>query len=114
MRTTRRRLLRLPRPILRSSASAIFWLTTCPRSASRATNRGNRDETYPDPERARPEPLARQHHARPADLRHAQALHRRADGDRTHLEPDDFRPRDQEQRGLRRGDPPETRGGEVG
>ena len=33
------------------------------------------------------------------------ALHRRALGDRADLEPDDLRPRHQEQRGLRRGDP---------
>ena len=55
--------------------------------------------------RPRPEPLARQHHARPARQRHARALHRRALGDRADVEPDDLRPRDQEQHRLRRGDP---------
>ena len=55
--------------------------------------------------RSGPEPLARQHHARPAEQRHAQTLHRRAVGDRADLEPDDLRSRHQEQRRLRRRDP---------
>ena len=43
-----------------------------------------------------------------------QALHRRAVGDGAHLEPDDLRPRHQEQHRLRRRDPPEGQGGQVG
>ena len=44
-------------------------------------------------------------HARAARWRHAQALHRRAVGDRTDIESNDLRPRHQEQHGLRRRDP---------
>src|ERR1035441_7512481 len=35
-----------------------------------------------------PEPLARQHHSRPAEQRHAQTLHWRIIGDRADLKPD--------------------------
>ena len=42
------------------------------------------------------------------DERHAQALHRRVVGDRAHVESDDLRPGDQEQRRLRRRDPREA------
>ena len=48
--------------------------------------------------RPRPEPLARQHHARPPHDRHAPALHRRIVGDRAHVEPDDLRSGHQGQR----------------
>ena len=48
------------------------------------------------------------------DERHAQALHRRALGDRAHLQPDHLRPRHQEQLGLRRGDPRKVQAGQVG
>ena len=47
------------------------------------------------------------------DERHAQALHRRAVGHRAHLEPDDLRPRHQEQHGLRRGHPRRTGAGQI-
>ena len=46
------------------------------------------------------------------DERHARALHRRALGHRAHLEPDDLRPRDQEQHRLRRRDPRRARAGQ--
>ena len=49
-----------------------------------------------------------------AHQRHAQALHRRAVGHRADLEPDDLRPRHQQEHGLRRGHPREARGGQVG
>ena len=52
--------------------------------------------------RSRPEPLARQHHPRPADSGTLEALHRRALGHRADLEPDHLRPRHQEQQRLRR------------
>ena len=42
------------------------------------------------------------------------ALHRRVVGHRTHLEPHDLRPRDQEQRRLRRRHPQQAEGGQVG
>ena len=45
----------------------------------------------PQAARSRPEPVARQHHPRAADERHARALHRRVLGDRADLEPDDLR-----------------------
>ncbi len=58
---------------------------------------GNREAS-----RSGPEHLARQHHPRPAGQRDAATLHRRALGDRAHVQPDDLRPRHQEQRHLRR------------
>ena len=48
------------------------------------------------------------------DERHARALHRRAVGHRAHLEPDDLRSRDQEQRRLRRGHSQQAARGQVG
>ena len=66
-------------------------------------------ESDPTTAQSGPEPLARQHHARPARQRHAQALHRRALGDGAHLESDDLRPRHQEQHRLRRRHPREAR-----
>ena len=48
------------------------------------------------------------------DQRHAQALHRRAVGHGAHLEPDDLRPRHQEQHGLRRGIREKLREGKSG
>ena len=50
------------------------------------------DESNSSAPRPRPESLARQHHARPSHDRHAEAVHRRAVGDRAHLESDDLRP----------------------
>ena len=54
--------------------------------------------------RARPEPLARQHHPDDARRRHARRLHRRALGHRADLEPDDLRQGDRRRRRLRRPD----------
>ena len=51
-----------------------------------------------------PEHLARQHHARHARQRDVLALHRRAVGDRAHLEPHDLLPRHQEKHWVRRGE----------
>ena len=48
------------------------------------------------------------------ETRHARALHRRALGDRAHVQPDDLRPRHQEQLGLRRRHPEEGQGRQVG
>ena len=57
---------------------------------------------------------ARQYHARPAEQRHAQALHRRTVGDGAHLELHDLRARHQEQPCLRCDDPQEGQAGQVG
>ena len=48
------------------------------------------------------------------DERHARALHRRAVGHRADVEPDDLRSCDQEQHRLRRRDPQQAQGGQVG
>jgi transaldolase len=58
--------------------------------------------------------LARQHHSRSSDQRHAQALHRRTVDHRAHLQSHDLRPRHQEQRLLRRGDPQTVEAGKSG
>jgi transaldolase len=58
--------------------------------------------------------VARQHHARAAEQRHAAPLHRRALRHRADVEPDDLRPRDQGRRRLRRRDPQEGGGGRKG
>ena len=54
--------------------------------------------------RARPEPLARQHHPDDARRRHPEGLHRRALGHRADLEPLDLRQGDLRRRRLRRAD----------
>ena len=61
-------------------------------------------EDDPRARRARPEPLAGQHHPPPARQRHAGSLHRRAGRDRADLQPDDLRPRHRRHRRLRRRD----------
>ena len=72
------------------------------------------DESDPKTPRNGPEPLARQHHPRSADQRHAPPLHPGVLGHGAHLEPHDLRPRHQEQSRLRRRHPPEIEGRQVG
>ena len=71
-------------------------------------------ESDPKTPRYGPEPLARQHHPRSADQRHAPPLYRGVLGHGAHLEPHDLRPRHQEQPRLRRRHPPEIEGRQVG
>ena len=66
-----------------------------------------------EPARSRPEPLARQHHAQPVEAARS-PLHRRALGHGADLEPDDLRPRHQEQHRLRCRDPEQARQGKSG
>ena len=74
---------------------ARLRLSRCPGRRGRAgSDRKERHEGDSTASRSRPEPLARQHHPRAADQRHAEALHRRVLGHRAHLEPDDLRPCD--------------------
>ena len=75
--------------------------------------RAERDEGHRTATRTRPEPLARQHHARSPRQRDVEALHRRILGHRTDVEPDDLQPGDQEQLGVRRCDPCRSREGAV-
>ena len=88
---------RRPRP---SSASAIcvdFDLPGCCSAAHGRTTGGDDDEGDPGSSTTLGQSLWLDNITR--DLlheRHAQALHRRAVGDRAHLEPDHLRPRDQE------------------
>ena len=74
-----------------------------PRGDPRPGTKGGDREADARAVRARPEPLAGQHHPRAARERHAETVRRRALGDRAHLEPDDLRQRHLAQRVLRRG-----------
>ena len=80
------------------------------------SRREHEDSDQSDPETPRngPESLARQHHPRSADQRHAPPLHPGVLGHGAHLEPHDLRPRHQEQSRLRRRHPPEIEGRQVG
>ena len=72
----------------------------CP-PARRAMTRAHQEVPMSDAAaaRGRPEPVAGQHHPRPARQRHARELHRRVLDHRAHLQPDDLR---QGHRGRRR------------
>src|SRR6266404_4335353 len=92
-----------------SSGSPISQRTTCRRCWPPRGKRGH-DENDTTIARRGPESLARQHHALPSHRGDARPLHRGAVGHGTDIEPDDRRPRDQEQPRLRRGHPREDRG----
>jgi RND superfamily putative drug exporter len=64
---------------------ALFQAIRVSRGLRRHHHESNRTTARPGPE-----PLARQHHARPVDDGNSPALHRRGLGDRTHLEPGDL------------------------
>ena len=87
----------------RADASSASRPRRSPRPREELSAWSNEKPTQQAP-RARPEPLARQHHPHDARRRHARALHRRALGHRPDLQPDDLRQGDQRRRRLRRAD----------
>jgi hypothetical protein len=68
---------------------------------ARRAGAGRGDKSYRPAQSAGPEPLARRHHPRPADERHARALYQRAVGDGAHLESHHLRAGDQKQHCVR-------------
>ena len=96
----------------RRAPSSIAAAARTPRTRSRPpTDSHEQDRMLRD---ARPEPVARQHHARDARRRHAAPLRRRVLDHRAHVESDDLRRGDRQHRRLRRGIRDKARAGNSG
>ena len=78
---------------LSSSAHALSWTDMSFLIIGRSHGDRNKSGGNHPASRARTEPVARQHHARAADQRHARTVHRGVVGDRADVEPDDLRSR---------------------